>query len=149
MQSLLESVLEQFYRQAELSGGEVDKLISGKLLIVFRTRIPGRKGAAVNAAAFVEGILQIFRDHPADSAGFGLNSGRVISRIIGTPSVRMDNTVIGDPVNVAARLFSGPFGRPAVMVSERLPPFCRTSTRLKRSISQASEANRRKSKFCG
>ncbi len=119
VQSLLESVLEQFYQQAALSGGEVDKLIGGKLLIVFPHQNAGAQGAAVNAAAFVEGILRSFRDHQLIRPVFGLNSGRVISGIIGTPSVRMDNTVIGDPVNVAARLCSlARSGDRPVMVSE-------------------------------
>ena len=106
VQSLLESVLEQFYQQAGLSGGEVDKLIGGKLLIIFPHQSGGAQGAALNAAAFVEAILRSFRDNQLIRPVFGLNSGRVISGIIGTPSVRMDNTVIGDPVNVAARLCS-------------------------------------------
>ncbi|HOI90277.1 MAG TPA: adenylate/guanylate cyclase domain-containing protein [Candidatus Rifleibacterium sp.] len=119
VQSLLESVLEQFYQQAALSGGEVDKLIGGKLLIVFPHQNAGAHGAAVNAANFVEAILRSFRDNQLIRPVFGLNSGRVISGIIGTPSVRMDNTIIGDPVNVAARLCS--LARSAdrpVMISE-------------------------------
>jgi len=119
VQSLLESVLEQFYQQAALSGGEVDKLIGGKLLIVFPHQNAGAHGAAVNAANFVETILRSFCDNQLIRPVFGLNSGRVISGIIGTPSVRMDNTIIGDPVNVAARLCS--LARSAdrpVMISE-------------------------------
>lgn len=124
VQALLESALEHFYQQAGHYGGEVDKLIGGKLLIIFPHTGVGAQGAAVNAAAFAGAILRSFRDNQLIRPVFGLNSGRVISGIIGTPSVRMDNTVIGDPVNVAARLCS--LARPAdrpVMVSEAVATF--------------------------
>jgi class 3 adenylate cyclase len=106
VQALLENTLEQFYRLAGETGGEVDKIIGGKLLIVFSHSRVGSKQAAASAVYLASRILKIFKDDARVRLVFGINSGRVISGIIGAPAVRMDNTVIGDPVNVAARLCS-------------------------------------------
>lgn len=106
VQAKLEFTLTQFYRIAEDLGGEVDKLIGGKLLIIFHHQQIGRKKAALAAVELARSIIEVFRTDSVIKPVFGLNSGRVISGIIGTPAVRMDNTVIGDPVNVAARLCS-------------------------------------------
>lgn len=106
VQERLEFALEQFYRLAHEAGGEIDKIIGGKLLIVFPHQPGGAKRAAAAAADLSLKILRIFRDDASVKPVFGINAGRVISGIIGAPAVRMDNTVIGDPVNVAARLCS-------------------------------------------
>ncbi|HNX74178.1 MAG TPA: adenylate/guanylate cyclase domain-containing protein [Candidatus Rifleibacterium sp.] len=107
VQRKLEFALEQFYRLAHAVGGEVDKIIGGKLLIVFPHQSnDGARAAAIAAAGLARSIIRIFSDNTTLKPVFGINSGHVISGIIGAPSVRMDHTVIGDPVNVAARLCS-------------------------------------------
>ncbi len=106
IQAKLEFVLEKFYRLARDAGGEIDKVIGGKLLIVFPHAGRGKTGAALAAVSLIRAVCKEFASDEVIQPVFGLNSGKVISGIIGTPSVRMDNTIIGDPVNVAARLCS-------------------------------------------
>lgn len=106
VQSKLEFSLEHFFKYAEEFGGEVDKVIGEKLLIVFPHSQLGRKNAAIAATRLMKKIIAVFKGEKDLKPVFGLNSGLVISGIIGTPAVRMDNTIIGDPVNVAARLCS-------------------------------------------
>ncbi|KAF1082900.1 MAG: Adenylate cyclase [Candidatus Rifleibacterium amylolyticum] len=106
VQRKLEFSLERFFRYADEYGGEVDKVVGEKLLIVFSHERHGKKNAAVAAIKLAKRILHDFKADPDIKPVFGINSGRVISGIIGTPEVRIDNTVIGDPVNVAARMCS-------------------------------------------
>ncbi len=106
VQAHLEIALKQIYRLAETAGGEVDKIIGGKLLIVFPHLGPDGSSAAKAAAGLAESLIRNFAANAKIKPVFGINSGRVISGIIGAPAVRMDNTIIGDPVNVAARLCS-------------------------------------------
>ncbi|MBU1108260.1 MAG: adenylate/guanylate cyclase domain-containing protein [Candidatus Riflebacteria bacterium] len=102
----LEYSLDHFFRYAEELGGEVDKVIGEKLLIVFSHEQHGKKNAAIAAIKLAKRMVAAFKSDKEVRPVFGINSGRVISGIIGTPEVRMDNTVIGDPVNVAARMCS-------------------------------------------
>lgn len=106
VQDRLQLTLSQFYQIAEELGGEVDKVIGGKMLIVFHHQRMSRKSAAFAAVRLALRIIEIFQADKIIRPVFGLNSGKVICGIIGAPAVRMDNTVIGDPVNVAARLCS-------------------------------------------
>ena len=102
----LEFSLSHFFRYAEEYGGEVDKVIGEKLLITFSHEQLGKKVAALAAIKLAKRIVADFKADKNIKPVFGINSGRVISGIIGTPEVRVDNTVIGDPVNVAARMCS-------------------------------------------
>lgn len=106
VQNKLEFCLGAFFTVAEESGGEIDKVIGEKLLIVFPHARVGMKQATASAVGLVQKIRTMFHSEANLKPVFGINNGRVISGIIGTASVRMDNTIIGDPVNVAARLCS-------------------------------------------
>jgi class 3 adenylate cyclase len=106
IQKILEFSLRKFFARAEEYGGEIDKVIGEKILIVFPHRKTGRKKAVAAAISLVKNINKDFAIEKQVKPVFGLNIGKVISGIIGTPAVRMDYTVIGDPVNVAARLCS-------------------------------------------
>jgi adenylate cyclase len=106
IQTAIEIGLSFFFEEAEKNGGEVDKVIGEKVLITFRHDILGDEKAALAAIAVARKIAGQFEEVDGLIPYFGINSGRVIAGIIGTPSVRMDYTVIGDPVNVAARLCS-------------------------------------------
>jgi len=106
VQKKLEFCLGAFFSVAEEFGGEIDKVIGEKLLIVFPHMGKGAKEAAIAAAGMSMRIREMLCQETELSPVLGINCGRVISGIIGTPNVRMDNTVIGDPVNVAARLCS-------------------------------------------
>ncbi len=80
-------------------GGDVDKLIGDALLARFEG-----KGAATRAIAAAKAILeQCAAAALPRQIGIGIYSGEVVSGAIG-PEERRDFTVIGDSVNVAARL---------------------------------------------
>lgn len=86
------------------AGAEIDKVIGDKILIVFdHERLGGETPAAAAVLAVVNGVRR--RMHAAGlETAMGVNTGRVISGILGATSVRLDHTVIGDPVNLASRL---------------------------------------------
>ena len=103
VEKLLEYSLGLFFKELETSEGEIDKVIGEKVLIKFFHRNSSKKKAVIEAVSFAQALLSKFKFEEITPV-FGINSGKVISGIIGTPAVRMDYTVIGDPVNVAARL---------------------------------------------
>jgi class 3 adenylate cyclase len=85
-------------------GGHVDKFIGDGLLAVFGapTRHPDHADRALAAALEIAALAA---DRPANEPriGIGLNSGPVVAGNIGGAG-RFDFTVIGDTVNVAARV---------------------------------------------
>ncbi|HOY68167.1 MAG TPA: adenylate/guanylate cyclase domain-containing protein [Candidatus Ozemobacteraceae bacterium] len=103
-------------------GGAIDKFIGDAVMAVFH---PDRTGgthaaAACHAALEMRRALERFNQARAASGapplrtGIGIASGIVISGRVGSTIRRQDFTVIGDTVNLAARLESladsGPFG---------------------------------------
>ncbi len=82
-------------------GGDVDKMIGDAVL----ARFDGEHGERRAIAAAIE-IIEAMkpRNYPR-SIGIGIHKGEVISGVIG-PKDRSDFTVIGDAVNIAARLCS-------------------------------------------
>jgi len=95
-----------FFSNAKIFEGEIDKVMAEKILITFSHEKLGEKQAAKSAIELAKAVLSEFDSIEGLKPVFGINSGKVISGIVGTPSVRMDYTVIGDTVNIAARLCS-------------------------------------------
>jgi adenylate cyclase len=91
--------------------GMVDKFIGDSILAVFGVPVPREDDAlrAVRAAVEIRKHLAAINKERARKKlmavemGIGITSGTVISGNIGSER-RMDYTVIGDPVNLAARL---------------------------------------------
>jgi adenylate cyclase len=91
--------------------GMVDKFIGDSILAVFGVPSPRADDAlrAVRAALEIRNQLRAINQERASKnqmtidMGIGITSGTVISGNIGSER-RMDYTVIGDPVNLAARL---------------------------------------------
>jgi class 3 adenylate cyclase len=81
-------------------GGDIDKMIGDALLAVFEGA--DRAARAVACAQAVQRVLAT-EDGLPRGLGIGLHDGFVISGAIG-PEERQDFTVIGDAVNVSARL---------------------------------------------
>lgn len=88
-------------------GGEVTKFIGDSVLAYFE---PDQADVAVQASVeILEELERLRQTAPADSVlrllycGIGLSKGAVVEGNLGS-SVKMDFTIIGDPVNIAARL---------------------------------------------
>ncbi len=82
-------------------GGDVDKMIGDAVL----ARFEGRAAAQRALAAAKEALAAIAATNPPRGVGVGVFTGEVVSGAVG-PASRRDFTVIGDAVNIAARLCS-------------------------------------------
>jgi adenylate cyclase len=111
----LAALLRDFFRSMTASifeeGGTLDKFIGDGVMAVFGAPLPVHDGAerALRCAwSMLRKVEEANRSLPADrrfSIRIGVNSGRVIAGNFGSPD-RQEFTVLGDPVNVAARLES-------------------------------------------
>ncbi|MBP7634216.1 HAMP domain-containing protein [Candidatus Ozemobacteraceae bacterium] len=99
------------------AGGDVDKVIGEKLLVVFRGG-----SQAENASRLLKALARLRDDSvlcPPFPVSVGISAGPVISGFIGS-GARRDHTVIGDTVNTAARLLAHAdklSGRPRIVFS--------------------------------
>ncbi|MBF0406427.1 MAG: HAMP domain-containing protein [Candidatus Riflebacteria bacterium] len=88
--------------------GEIDKFIGEKIMAVFSERrfgsIEAAQSAALNVSQKMRQKIGLIPDFSNDSLAVGVASGKVLSGILGSESVRLEHTVIGDKVNQAARL---------------------------------------------
>ncbi len=85
-------------------GGEIDKVIGDKIMVIFdHERLGGTHQAALKALSVVRAVKEALRDAKVHVV-MGINSGPVIAGILGAAQVRLDYTVIGDTVNLASRL---------------------------------------------
>ena len=109
-----------FQHQAEIvqsHGGDVDKYVGDQLLAVFQGE--DMVGDAVRAAIRIqEQTAELSREHPewGLALGIGINVGDVVMGAMGSTD-RMDYTVLGDNVNLAARLCSHA-GADRILLSE-------------------------------
>jgi adenylate cyclase len=81
------------------AGGDVDKLIGDAVL----ARFQGANAEARAIGAAREALRLLHQADLPRGVGIGIYTGEVISGTIGSPD-RMDFTVVGDTVNLAARL---------------------------------------------
>jgi adenylate cyclase len=86
------------------AGGEIDKVIGEKILVVFDHQRLGGPHAAWTAAERVVRALRSGMARHGLIPVMGIDAGTVIAGILGSRTVREDYTVIGDPVNLASRL---------------------------------------------
>jgi adenylate cyclase len=114
LQETLEEFLQETSEACGQNQGEIDKIMGDKILVVFDHQTLGSAEraarAAWNTARTVRDALTA-RGFPLATA-FGVNSGIVLAGVQGAPTVRLVYTVIGDPVNLAARLASVALDRP-------------------------------------
>jgi len=94
-------------------GGMLDKFIGDAMMCIFGTPVPHEDDPdrAVRAAIRMMTDLKVFNDKRSNEGkmpidhGMGINTDSIVSGNIGSPK-RMDYTVIGDGVNLAARIES-------------------------------------------
>ncbi len=115
-EKIVELLNEYFTRVTDVifdHGGTLDKYLGDGVLAVFGAPISKGNDAlnAMRAAVAIQRLLlELNRDAPARhwpelKVGIGVNTGVVTAGNIGSPR-RIDYTVVGDAVNVAARLMS-------------------------------------------
>ncbi len=85
-------------------GGIIDKIIEGTIMIVFRQRDAGNS----HVISACKAALEIAAEFPQSDCPLrtvsGIASGEAVSGKIGSKDGKLDHTVIGNPVNLAARL---------------------------------------------
>jgi class 3 adenylate cyclase len=110
---------------SERFGGEIDKIMGEKILLVFyHDDFPNDREAGLAALSCAREIMASMERSGPVSVSIGINSGTAISGILGVRSVRVDFTVIGDAVNLAARLCAvahDVVGHRVVISGETLP----------------------------
>lgn len=86
-------------------GGEIDKMIEDKIMIVFEHDNENQQYAdiAIQAADL---IRHSFTSATEFKLGIGINTGLTVAGVMGAAEARLSRTVVGDPVNLAARLAS-------------------------------------------
>jgi adenylate cyclase len=113
---LIELLNEHFTAMTEIifqHNGTLDKYSGDEVMALFGAPILGESDAthAVQAAVKMQvknaelNVQRKSNGMPTFETGIGINTGEVIAGYIGSPE-RMDFTVLGDHVNVAARLCS-------------------------------------------
>lgn len=109
--SLLQKHLQAADNATAEFGGEIDKMIEDKIMIVFEHECDDKQVAsmAINAAA---SISRQFHDATGFNLGIGINTGLTVAGVMGAANARLSRTVVGDPVNLAARLASLASHRP-------------------------------------
>lgn len=93
--------------------GTLDKIIGDELMVLYGVPLKNKNDAqsAVNSAIAMFEALELFnqkmkaQDYPQLKIGIGINYGKVVCGNIGSER-QMNYTVIGDHVNLAARLCS-------------------------------------------
>ncbi len=108
---MLNEIFTDLYEAVSEAGGVLDKYIGDAVMAVFGAPISGERDPAnaVLAALRMQDMMgainerRIERGQPELRLGIGISSGDVVAGTIGSPK-RMDYTVIGDSVNLAARL---------------------------------------------
>ena len=108
---LLNSYFTELTRVVEDHGGVVDKYIGDAVMAVFGAPVayPDHALRAVECARAMGRVMGIFnerraREHlPRLDTGVGIATGKVVAGLMGSAS-RNNYTVIGDTVNLAARL---------------------------------------------
>jgi class 3 adenylate cyclase len=104
--SQLAGHLEAFDAAVEKQGGIIDKIMGDKIMVFFdHEALGGGENAVWAAYQAVETVFAAFAGSELQPV-VGFNSGPAIAGILGARQVHLDYTVIGDAVNLAARLNS-------------------------------------------
>jgi len=85
-------------------GGSIDKILNHTLMLVFRSSPTDSISHALRASQTAIELAEATANSMGTGIYAGISSGTVISGKIGSYQGKLDYTVIGDPVNLAARL---------------------------------------------
>lgn len=106
------------------SNGQIDKFIGDTVMSFFQheDRETAVRKAAFSALSLQDSLIRLNSDLPELKKfrfGIGIAAGTVISGAIGSRKNRLDYTLIGDPVNLAARLekLAGKADRPSILIA--------------------------------
>ncbi|HPT47152.1 MAG TPA: adenylate/guanylate cyclase domain-containing protein [Candidatus Rifleibacterium sp.] len=110
--ALMQAHLSAAVEVARQYGGEIDKMIEDKVMIVFPAEADGIKASANAALKAAEHIRLALWQNSHRQAAIGINSGELVTGVMGAANVRLSKTVVGDTVNLAARLASLAAGLP-------------------------------------
>jgi len=100
--ALLQTHLQVADSAVRSFGGEIDKMIEDKVMIVFEHDADTPVvGPAIHIARAIAGSMQA---QAGAKISIGINAGMTIAGIMGAETARLSRTVVGDPVNLAARL---------------------------------------------
>jgi adenylate cyclase len=101
------------------NGGDIDKIMGEKMLIAFHINDKNTEDIAVQACKVAHMIES--SDKLSFRVSVGVNYGQVISGFLGVGEKR-DFTIIGDPVNVAARIavFGEKLDKDKCLISESI-----------------------------
>ena len=99
---LLSSFMSIAEDAAKKYGGSIDKIIGDTIMLVFRDNHEKDSHGLRAAQASLE-LVEKAKSNKLPQLYTGIASGRVISGRIGSYSGKLDFTVIGNPVNLAAR----------------------------------------------
>ena len=101
---ILSKFIDLLGKAAKQNHGSIDKIIEDTIMVVFMSS-KKKNDAIINACKAAIAISSILPSADIDfKCGIGISSGQVISGKIGSATGKLDFTVIGNPVNLAARL---------------------------------------------
>ena len=100
--NLLSSFMSVAEEVSKKYGGSIDKIIGDTIMLVFRDNSL-RESHGLRAAQASLELVEKAKANDLPKLNTGIASGRVISGRIGSYSGKLDFTVIGNPVNLAAR----------------------------------------------
>jgi class 3 adenylate cyclase len=110
--AILQAHLSAAVAAVEQYGGEIDKMIEDKVMIVFESQRQNEQEQAAAAVSVAISIKNAMQKNYSLQTAAGITSGEVVSGIMGAGNVRLSKTVVGDTVNLAARLASVADGLP-------------------------------------
>jgi class 3 adenylate cyclase len=100
---ILQHLLQAASEVGEKYSGELDKMIDDKAMMVFED-LSGHEPSVDRAIKAVLQMHQQIKKLTGQNLASGINSGSVVAGVMGSEKVRLAYTVVGDPVNLAARL---------------------------------------------
>jgi len=119
--AMLNDLFSVVVRAVDDEGGWVNKFEGDGAMCVFGTPVdqPDHAARALRAARRIRaGVTDLARRHPRLDVGIGVSSGTVVAGNVGAEE-RYEYTVIGDPVNEAARLTEAAKSRPGRVLASR------------------------------